>query len=108
MSECACLRAYDSTNECLKYTVAWPCIAYDEHAAIRETLTQVYQTHLKKKHGMCSIVVLDSDHETPLNVDAESNINSTQNETGSDFPWKTSAAANCCAGAAALVLCSIL
>ena len=75
--------------------IAWPCIAYDEHFAIRETLTQFYHTPLKKNHGMCSVVVLDSDHETPLNIDAETNINLTQNETGSDFPWKTSTAAKC-------------
>ena len=87
--------------------IAWPCIPWEDHAT-RATLEEIFHEPLKKKHGACSVVVLDGDHETVLNVDAESNIGSTQNETGSDFPWKTTPAENCCAVATTAVFCTIL
>lgn len=89
-----------------KCTVAWPSVPYAETKA-RKALEDTFHTPLKKKNGLCSITVLDGDHETVLSVDAEPKLAATHDDTGGDFPWKYEAAETCCAAGAVVFFCTI-
>jgi hypothetical protein len=67
-----------------------------------------FHTPLKKKYGICSVVVLDSDHVTVINPDAEADIQKTHCDTGKDFPWKPAVAMNLCEAASMMVFCTIM
>lgn len=89
-------------------TMPWPCVPYSETTA-RKTLEEKFHKPLKKKNGLCSIAVLDEDHETVLNVDAEPKLSATHDDSGKQFPWETKATETCCAIGigAALLGCTI-
>jgi hypothetical protein len=54
------------------------------------------------------VVVLDTDHETVINRDAEPYITRTHDHTGEDYPWKVTTAENGCAAVASIIMCTVL
>jgi hypothetical protein len=71
-------------------------------------LVTQYHQPLKKLHEGPSVVVLDTDHTSIINRDAERAIAHTHNEKGTDFPWQASMVGNCCAAGTGLLMCNIL
>ncbi len=88
------------------FETAWPSVPYEDTAR-RQFLEDVFYTPLKKKNGLCGIVVLGEDRDEILSIDAEPKLSATHDDTGKDFPWKVEAAETCCAAASTLVLCTI-
>mmetsp|Transcript_19695 Transcript_19695/g.48993 ORF Transcript_19695/g.48993 Transcript_19695/m.48993 type:complete len:207 (-) Transcript_19695:77-697(-) len=87
-------------------SMPWPSVPYEDTAR-RQFLEDVFYTPLKKKNGLCGIVVLGEDRDEILSIDAEPKLSATHDDTGKDFPWKVEAAETCCAAASTLVLCTI-
>eukprot|EP00536_Pseudo-nitzschia_multiseries_P001073 jgi/Psemu1/300500/fgenesh1_kg.13_\ len=102
----------ESETEFKRFTkpMPWPVLPWEEDK-LRAQLTSILYEPLKKGTGYgadCGVVILDSDHETILNPDAESYISKTHDDSGAEFPFEVSAAENCCGVAATLVMCTIM
>lgn len=75
---------------------------------MRSQLEAMYYTPLKKKNNACAIVILGQDHISVISQDSEAAVGRTHCDTGKDFPWQATLADNCCTGALALLLCTIM
>lgn len=91
-------------------SMPWPVLPWEDKN-IGSQLIKALHTPLKKDTGygqQASVVIVDSDHETFLNTDAEYYISKTHETTGAEFPFRVSAAENCCAVATATMMCTIM
>lgn len=88
-------------------TMTWPCVPY-KNVNARQRLEEIFYTPLKKKHGICSLAVLDADHTTILNIDGEPKLAATHDDTGFEFPWAYSNGETAAAVAAGTCLCTIM